>query len=478
LAIGLAVVAMLVAREPVSAILRNPETQLALLRTATVQRADLAGEYLVSGRISGAQSTEIRCTLERLSVAGQRGSPGGGASTILSLVPEGAIVQQGELLCEMDASAYADLVENQDIAVKQARTNHVQASLDLDVARIALQAYREGEKVQVETAYMGQIALAQADLTRQNDRVVWLQRMVEKGYASLAQLRSDRIALERLGISVHKSELALENYRRFTAPKQLKMLQSQVIGAEATLGFQTIRLNREEERLAHYKSMIDRCTIRAPHSGYVVYANRTGRGPQVYEGAPVRERMQLFTLPDQSKLEIEVLLHETIIQRMHPGMTVGIRLEALPDLRLTGVLSSLSPIPLSDRSPESGNDAVYFLGHVQLDSMSPKLRPGMTTQVTISTGIRPGILAVPTMAVTVEDDQEICYVDHQKSVERRAVKVTQASRNMLEVVDVLSEGEVVFLDPALLASRAATKATTSKDQIHAAVAAAPGKPGR
>jgi hypothetical protein len=59
------------------------------------------------------------------------------------------------------------------------------------------------------------------------------------------------------------------------------------------------------------------------------------------------------------------------------------------------------------------------------------------------------------MAVTVENDQEICYVDHEKSVERRPVKVTQASRDMLEVIDGLSDGEVVFLAPALLASRAA-----------------------
>jgi hypothetical protein len=40
-------------------------------------------------------------------------------------------------------------------------------------------------------------------------------------------------------------------------------------------------------------------------------------------------------------------------------------------------------------------------------------------------------------------------------VERRLVKVALASRDMLEVIDGLGEGEAVFLDPALLASRAA-----------------------
>jgi HlyD family secretion protein len=452
-AIGLPVI-VLAAWEPVSETITSPEAESAIIQTATVERADLTGEILVPGRVSGAQSTEIRCALERLSAAGQRGSPGGGASTILSLVPEGAIVQQGELLCELDASAYTELVSNQEIAVEQARTNRLQAALDLEVAQIALQAYREGEKIQAETAYLGQIALAKADLTRQSDRIAWLERMVEKGYASVAQLHSERLAHEKLGISLRRSEVAMENYRRFTAPKQLMMLQSQVIGAQATLGFQSIRLSREEERLGHYKNLVERCTIRAPHGGYVVYANRSGRSPVVYEGAPVRERMPLFTLPDQSKLEVEVLLHETIIERVRPGMAVAIRLEAFPDLHLSGVLSSVSPVPLSDRNPESGNDATYFLGHIQLKMTPQKLRPGITTLVTISTGLRSGVLAIPTKAVTVEHHQEICYVGHADSVERRAVKVTMASRDMLEVIDGLSEGEVVILNPAILASRA------------------------
>ena len=67
-----------------------------------------------------------------------------------------------------------------------------------------------------------------------------------------------------------------------------------------------------------------------PHSGYLVYSNRPGRDPQVFEGATVRERMPLFTLPDQTKLEVEILIHETIINHVRPGMAASIRVERLP----------------------------------------------------------------------------------------------------------------------------------------------------
>lgn len=124
-------------------------------------------------------------------------------------------------------------------------------------------------------------------------------------------------------------ERALANYERFTEPKEVLALRSDVVGAEATLGYQTTRLNREQDRLDHYEKLLNSCTIRAPHDGYVVYANNRRRDPEVYEGAPVRERMKLFTLPDQSKMQVEVMLHETVINRVSAGMETRISIEAL-----------------------------------------------------------------------------------------------------------------------------------------------------
>jgi HlyD family secretion protein len=274
--------------------------------------------------------------------------------------------------------------------------------------------------------------------------------MLEKGYTSLAQVRGDEQAQARIATALAQAELALVNYKRFTMPKDLLTLRSQVVSAQSSLDFQTIRLRREQERLAHYKELVERCTVRAPHGGYVVYANRPGREPRVYLGALVRERMRLFTLPDQSRMEVEVLLHETIVQRVHPEMAANIRVEALPDEVLEGDLASIAPVPLSDQSQDSGNDVTYFLGHVRLETLPPRLRPGMTSEVTISTGLRWSLLAVPTCTVMLEDDQEICYVDHDDSVERRAVRVSQATQDLLEVVDGLSEGEEVVLDASLV----------------------------
>jgi HlyD family secretion protein len=444
LAVGLAAVALALAP------IRRPRSPLEGVPTATVRRADLDPVVLAAGRVESSRSTEIRCTLERLDITGQGGGTGVGSSTILSLVPDGSTVKQGDVLCELDASDYTELVRRQKIAVKQATADQQQAALTLEVAQIELRAFREGEMVQAEQQFRGLIALARSSLTRQADRLAWTQRMLTKGYASPRQVATEELAEQRMTLDLAQQVTAFESYQRFSAPKNLLFLQSQVAGAQATFNFQSIRLKVEEGRLAHFQSQVDRCTVRAPHDGFVVHANRPGRNPEVYVGAPVRQRLRLFYLPELSQMEVGVMLHETVVDRVCAGMEAHGRVEALPGRALEGRVVSISQFPLYDRDSETGNEVKYFLGRVQLTAQPAGLRPGMTAEVKILAGSRRRVLTVPPAAVTVEDGRDVCYVAHKDRLERRPVRVGQATPDLLEVIEGLGEGEEVVLDAALV----------------------------
>ncbi len=82
----------------------------------------------------------IRCQLENL--AG--GSTSGGASTILSLVPEGTAVKAGDVLAQLDASTYEEMLRQQTIVVEQAKASHLQARLVYEIAQLAVKEYNEG----------------------------------------------------------------------------------------------------------------------------------------------------------------------------------------------------------------------------------------------------------------------------------------------------------------------------------------------
>jgi HlyD family secretion protein len=63
--------------------------------------------------------------------------------------------------------------------------------------------------------------------------------------------------------------------------------------------------------------------------------------------------------------------------------------------------------------------------------------------------------------VAVEDEREVCYVDHEDSIERRPVKVTQATEDYLEVLEGLTEGEEVVVDPSLVSAGSSRDHTPS-----------------
>jgi HlyD family secretion protein len=407
--------------------------------TAAVRRASFDSVIVAPGRLASLNNTEVTCTLERVATSS--------TATILWLIDDGSSVKKGDVICELDSAGYRELVRTQDIKVEQARAAYQQAKLDLEVAGIDLRAFLEGELSQTDKLYRGQIALARSDLTRQKDRVSWTKRMLEKGYASTAQVSTEELNLRKVSLTLAQTERAFANYQRFSTPKTRRALESIIVGAKASLDFETIKLRHEEERLALYKSMVERCTIRAPHDGLVIYSNRSGRAPEVFEGAMVRQRQRLFAIPDLSRMVVEVMLHETVVERVQVGMPARVRVEALPGRSLTGRVISVAPLPLNERKQETQTDVTYFVGRVELDTLVDGLRPGMTAELEILAARRQEVLSVPSEAVFLEGEQPVCYVVHEDRLERRPITVGYASHDLKEVTKGLAPGEEVVLQP-------------------------------
>jgi HlyD family secretion protein len=276
--------------------------------------------------------------------------------------------------------------------------------------------------------------------------------MLAKGYTSRRQVASEELAERKISLDLAQQIRAFESYRRLSAPKELLFLQSQIAGAKAVLGFQSIRLKIEEARLTHFQELVERCTVRAPHDGFVIHANRPGRTPEVYLGALVRERLRLFYLPDLSRMEVTVILHETVVDQIRNGMEVLGQVEALPGRALKGRVVAISRLPLFDRESETGNDVRNYAARVQLTTQPAGLLPGMSAEVEILTGQQYGVLAIPPAAVTEEEGYHVCYVAHADRFECRRVALGKATRDLLEVTAGLNEGDELILDPARVRS--------------------------
>jgi len=413
--------------------------------TAPVRRTDLTVTMMAGGRVDSSKRTVIECELEAMAVGVQGQSMGsGGASTLLSIVPDGSEVKRGDVLAVLDASAYEEMVLAQTINVDRARVDHRQAELDLEIAGMAVGEYRDGTMLQAVQSLEGQITLARSEAKRFEDRLAWTRRMLDKGYVPPSQVSNEELGAARQRAAMRKGLTSLSLFRRFTAPMSLKVLDSDLKGAEAILNYQVGRLRRNVERLALLRTQVERCTIRAPHDGFVIHANEEMRSVRIEPGVSVRQKQRLMYLPDLTRMEVAARLHESVAAAVRPGMRSRVRIEAMGGRELEGHVTGVSQLPTASNL---FSEVRYFIATVQLDTLPRGLRPGMSAEVSIETLHRPDVLTVPSEALATRDGRDVCYVAHDDRVECREVRIGQATRDLLEVNGGLAEGEQVVLDP-------------------------------
>jgi len=167
---------------------------------------------------------------------------------MITVIPDGTEVKQGEVLCTLDSSEYEELLRLQKITVERAQADHRQAELDLDVARMSVREFKEGTLVEALKELSGVIALGESGLVQSRDRLKWTRRMLEKGYYSAAQVANEEFNDRKANFQLQKSRTELDVFRRFTAPRVLKTLEGKVFGAEAMMNYQDQRLKRYIER--------------------------------------------------------------------------------------------------------------------------------------------------------------------------------------------------------------------------------------
>lgn len=416
-------------------------------QVAPVSRTILEGSLTTQGRLESSKRTVIECELESITIGVMgRSLAAGGASTLLTVIPDGSRVKTGDVLATLDASGYEELLRQQQMTVQRSRADHHQAELDLDVAKLAVEEYKNGVMAENLKDHERLIALAEAEMSRSRDRLEWATRMNEKGYVSLSVLKTETQTFAKSEVALQKAQGARNLFQKFTAEKTVRQLEGVVLAKQAHLRYQDIRLARNLERLAKLEKQIELCTIRAPHDGYVIYANDPRREVVIEPGIAVRQKQDLFYLPDLKNMEVVALLHESVVDRVKGGMKARIALEGAPDVALTGRVRSVAPLPII----QERTDIRYFEGIVSIDEMAAReLMPGMTARIDLSMPAKSNVLTVPVEAVTTEGGDEYCYVLRQggEGLEKRRIALGQATHDLLEVSEGLEEGEQVVLNP-------------------------------
>ena len=331
-----------------------------------VTRGKLAVTISEHGNLESAKNTDIKNEVE-------------GQTTIISIKPEGSQVKKGDLVAELDSATLRDNLINQEITTKRAQADLDNAIKTRTVAEISVNEYLEGTYPQEQQTIKGEIKLAESELARATDRLDWSQSMLKNQYVSASQVLADSMSKSKSEISLanaNKKWYVLEN---FTKQKQITELRANVNKAESDELAKKSTFELEKSKEEKLRRQIDKCKLYAPGDGLIVYANDNSKfgnnGPQIEEGATVRERQTIFSLPDITNMRVNTKVHESMIDRVDRGLPARIKVDALPNLSLEGTVQTVQPLP--DAGSFFSSDVKQYTTYVSINSTQPALRPGM-----------------------------------------------------------------------------------------------------
>jgi multidrug efflux pump subunit AcrA (membrane-fusion protein) len=166
----------------------------------------------------------------------------------------------------------------------------------------------------------------------------------------------------------------------------------------------------------------------------------------VQVGEKINSRQQLMIIPDMSTLQVKTRVYEAMVDQVQPGLEALIRLDAKPDLPLTGKVSKVGVLPDSQNRWLSP-DVKVFNVIVAMDQRPEGLKPGMTAQVELMLARLENVLSVPVAAVFTEQEKTYCWRPNGGKPEMAPIKIGRTNDRRAEIVSGLEEGDVVLLSP-------------------------------
>jgi HlyD family secretion protein len=403
---------------------------------------------------------------------------------IIAMAPEGRLVQKGDLLLLFDAAPFEEEIRRSQALLSQAEADldkarqdmklqHLQNREDLASARqkverstLELRDVQEGKgRVREEEA---EAALSNAERELQKAKTAHedLKPLLQEGFITKQELERAEQAVSRaqeelvlaqrrreallnygrpLELSQARSDALLtqENARQLEAAAayRVEVKRAAISAAESRIAESTAKLNLARQQLA-------RTEVRAEVPGIVVYRDvffgSEQRKPQV--GDQVWANQPLIILPDVSKMVVESKIRETDVHKVERNQNVRVKVQAYPDLRLTGRVSLVGTLAQEEKDRRGTK---FFGVTVQVNESEPRLRPGMTAAVEIEVEERAQALRVPLEAVFEKDGRHVVHVVTRGGLVAREVVLGPSNRDHVVVEQGLRRGDRVALrDPA------------------------------
>lgn len=250
--------------------------------------------------------------------------------------------------------------------------------------------------------------------------------------------------------SIRGAEVTLEqSQRQYTRAQRL--YERRLISLET---FQNAETDLESARNNYDKAQkqlesqvnvnLTKTIINSPMEGTVL-SIPVVEGQVAVAAASVNSGTLLMTIADLSKMYINTHVNQVDIANIVQKQSVDITVDAIPGALMKGTVTLVSPVATIKNSVKG------FSVLVSIDKLDPRVRPGMTADLSFPVIDLRGVLAVPLAAIFIEDGKKYVYVTERDPAatskpERREVDVGISNYDFCEIKAGVKEDEAVLLE--------------------------------
>ena len=350
-----------------------------------VRRGDLTHTVVASGRVAPAARSTLGFTVS------------GRVKEVRA--KEGDHVRASDVLVVLEDREAA-------AAVEQARAAVAQAQARRDALRTISGRVAEADQAQAKAA----VDLAEQRLRR-------LEALVATGATSQDELDQARANAEQ-------------------ARARLRASQSQVAGSRA----QGAELRAAEAALAQARAALELAEARLEQTRVRAPADGTVLSRAVEPGDVVSPGQPLLGFAWDGPFHLVMEPDEKTLRLLSPGQEAVVSAEAWPGRTFKARITEILPAV----------DVKKGTVEVRLDLVDPKdyLRPDMTVSIELTVAKKSGALVVPVAALDgVRGEKAKVWVVKEGRGVPLEVQLGVVGEDRAEVLDGLSEGEVVLLEP-------------------------------
>lgn len=325
----------------------------------------------------------------------------------------------------------------------------------------------DGEAQQELRKRQDALLVASSEAAVELENVLGSERLAKREFIAKATLDKQRVALKKAQLAELSAQTSLSLFRRYEFPKNaeefltkyedsLHALDREKTEALAKLSQAEAKFRNMEQlfKLAEKRrkdlaTQLESCNIIATEPGLVVYGSSErnpygGNEAKIEEGASVRFKQTMITIPDMRRMGIKVSIQESQIKKVKTGQKARIVADAEPDKTLTGIVKKVALLPDSNRWYENPNQKVYPT-EVDVDGTHDWLKPGMSVKLEIITDELKDVIKIPLQCVMVDSAETVVYVKRGGKPVRQIVETGGFNDEFIEITSGVKEGESVFL---------------------------------